>query len=184
MQPAQLYETTIHNRDTGDSFSFVVVPRRSLSDPDVSDSEYVLHTLRLEPRQQPSEAEPWSLPFLIDSLMGRTFEYPWILEPGGDRQGQTPTPFAQYLAYSPVIPFEESPLQSKSLAEILAATGGTGAVVGFAVGHPVLLLVVPAGIILCGAATGIAQALRIGLRAHILRLMGVEDPGYNEPSEH
>jgi hypothetical protein len=42
------------------------------------------------------------------------------------------------------------------------------------VAHPILLLLVPAGIILCGAATGIAQALRIGLCTHLLRLMGIE----------
>jgi hypothetical protein len=41
--------------------------------------------------------------------------------------------------------------------------------------HPILLLLVPVGIILCGAATGIGQALRIGLRAHLLRLMGIEE---------
>ena len=41
--------------------------------------------------------------------------------------------------------------------------------------HPLLLLLVPVGIILCGAATGIAQALRIGLRAHLLRIMGIEE---------
>jgi hypothetical protein len=41
--------------------------------------------------------------------------------------------------------------------------------------HPILLLLVPVGIILCGAASGIAQALRIGLRTHLLRLMGIDD---------
>jgi hypothetical protein len=56
-------------------------------------------------------------------------------------------------------------------------------VVGFAAGHPVMLLVVPAGIILCGAATGIAQALQIGLRTHLLRVMGIEDDGSESPPE-
>ena len=53
-------------------------------------------------------------------------------------------------------------------------------VVGSAAGRPILLVVVPAGIIICGAATGIAQALQIGLRTHILRLMGIEEADHGE----
>lgn len=48
--------------------------------------------------------------------------------------------------------------------------------VGILTGRPLVIIVVPAGIIVCGAAQGIAQGLRIGLRAKVLALMGVEDP--------
>lgn len=178
MQPTQFYETEIHNRDTGDAFTFITVPTRSLPGREVPNAEAVAETLRIEVPRVPQPAEPWALPFLVDALMGRPLDYPWILEPGGRQEGQTPSPFAQYVTYSAVIPFEESPLDNKSLAGLLAGTtGSTAIVVGFAAGHPIMLLVVPAGIILCGAATGIAQALQIGLRTHLLRFMGVEDEG-------
>ena len=45
-----------------------------------------------------------------------------------------------------------------------------------AAGDPILLLVVvPTGIILTGAALGIADALRHGLRIYFLRLMRLDD---------
>jgi hypothetical protein len=42
--------------------------------------------------------------------------------------------------------------------------------------NPRLLLWAAAAIIVLSAATGIGQALRIGLRTHLLRLMGIEPP--------
>jgi hypothetical protein len=38
-----------------------------------------------------------------------------------------------------------------------------------------VLLAVPGGIIAVGAAVGLAECLRVGLRALVLRLLGVED---------
>jgi hypothetical protein len=177
VQPAQLYETTIHNRDTGDAFSFAVVPRRSLAEyVDPNSWQSVVDVLGLEAPRAPEPVELWSLPFLVDSLMGRRVDYPWILEPGGSRRGQTPTPFAQYLTYAAEIPFEQSPLEGKSLAQILAGTSGVGSiVVGFAAGNPLMLVIVPAAIILCYGATGLGQGLQIILRTYALRLAGMED---------
>jgi hypothetical protein len=132
---------------------------------------------RIEP------VEAWSLPFLVDAAMGRwrgpdfLFEWRLYFDPPS-RRG--PSTFAQYLTYSPVIPFGSSPLQGKALSELVTA-GGVGAAVGaFASDHPLLLLAVPAGIIVCGAARGVADALRIGLRSKLLELMGVEDPEAHE----
>lgn len=87
------------------------------------------------------------------------------------------------MTYAPVVPFESSPLDAKSLAEIATASGGgaTAAVGYAATGDLLVLLVVPAAIILCGAARGVGQALNIGLRYHLLRQMGVPDPG--EPDQ-
>lgn len=63
------------------------------------------------------------------------------------------------------------------VSDLAAAGGGIGAAVGaYATGDPLVLLAVPAGIVACGAAHGVADALRIGLRARLLRLLGVEEP--------
>lgn len=127
------------------------------------------------------------MPFLIDAALGRPLDtFDWPFEPyfverylsgrRGPRRGG-PSEFAQYVTYAPVIPFESSPLGPKALSDLATAGGGVGVAVGaYASGHPILLLAIPAGIVVCGAAAGIADALRIGLRSRILDLMGVEDP--------
>lgn len=52
----------------------------------------------------------------------------------------------------------------------VAATAG--AALGYvATGDPVVLLTVPAGIVLVGAAVGVAEGLAIGLRARVLRAL-------------
>ena len=55
------------------------------------------------------------------------------------------------------------------------ATASAGIVFLYAAtGDPLVLIVVPAGIILCGAALGVAEALRRGLRVKLLDLFGVK----------
>lgn len=202
MDPAQLYETTIYNRSGGAPFTFITVPGRSLVDGVVAPNaaEFARRLNLREPRFRDQEAirlapiEAWSLPFMIDAVLGRPLDdFVWPYEPffverylegrSGRRRGG-PSEFAQYLAYAPVVPFESSPLGPKALSELATAGGGVGAAVGaYATGHPLLLLVVPAGIIVCGAARGISEALRIGLRARLLDLMGVEDPEQRDSQE-
>ncbi len=86
-----------------------------------------------------------------------------------------PSAFAQYLTFARVVPFESSPLEAKSLSELVAG-GGVSAALGYLTGHPLLVFEVSGGIIVCGAARGVADALRIGLRSKLLALMGVEEP--------
>lgn len=186
--PAQWYETTIYNREGEQAFTFVTVPARSRSDTEIPGISAVQRQLGLRDRRRgPRMAgliEPWALPFAIDIALGRderSFYEPWgpffIDEhlrgnhPGG------PSPFAQHLAYAPLVPFESSPLSAKALSDLAAAGGGIGAAIGaYATGDPLLLLAVPTGIVVCGAAHGLADALRIGLRAKLLQFMGVDDP--------
>lgn len=184
VQPTQLYETVIHNRDTGESFVFVTVPRRSVVEMP-EDAAGVTLALGVEEARRVDPAEPWAVPFLIDALMGRGPEYPWILEPpwiprpGERRQGEAPSPFAQYLTYEPVIPFEQSPLDAVSLTTQLTPWSGASATVGFFMAHPLMIVLVPAGIIIGyavrGAGRGIGEGLQIGLRAKVLKLMGEDD---------
>lgn len=194
MEPTQLYETAIYNRDRGQAFRFLTVPARALVEREIpSEVDELADALGFKPIRGPegrparriAPVEAWSLPFVIDAALGRFPDFPFEfyfdpLEPMRPRR--EPSPFAQYVTYVPVIPFESSPLGAKSLAELATASGSVGAAVGYsATGDLLVLLLVPAGIIVCGAARGIGDALRIGLRSKLLRLMGVDDPERNDP---
>ena len=83
--------------------------------------------------------------------------------------------FGEYMAFERMVPFENSPLDLESLSKIvLQATGaGLGAYAGFILAGPTPLLFVtaPAGMILFGAAKGIADALEQGLRERLLNYL-------------
>lgn len=85
--------------------------------------------------------------------------------------------FAEQVAFTRLIPFEESPFDAHALASIVATGSGTaiGAIVGYlAVGTmipPLLFVTVPLGMIICGAAAGVAKSLEEGLRSRILKLL-------------
>jgi hypothetical protein len=82
--------------------------------------------------------------------------------------------FSEYLICARIVPFESSPLSAESLGSIVMTTGvGMGAYAGYVVaGHtPLLFVLVPAGMVLFGAAAGIGKALEEGLRERILRLI-------------
>jgi hypothetical protein len=186
-----------------------MIPARSLPENVLSDYadqtiKNIYPVLGMERTAALRPLEAWSLPFLMDGLLGRfplgyiegraeLPGYMWReLAPWVESRG--PTSFAQELVFSPVVPFEASPLSGKSVAEVITAAGGSaGGAVGFyATGDPLLLIVVPAGIILCGAATafakvihraaeGVGDALYIGARARVLRWLGVPDPDEDPP---
>lgn len=187
MDPVQFYETTIYNRDrAGQAFSFVSIPARSLPGGEVPSAEAVARTFGAQfmedgPRSFRRNLRPWGLPFLIDGALGRRESFRFFFDPDtpyGEKVG--PSRFAEYLAFEAVIPFESSPLGAKALATLVGATGTTGAVLGYAAtGEPLVLVTVPAGIVLAGAALGIgvgaATGLAEGLHHQIARLMGVPD---------
>lgn len=77
--------------------------------------------------------------------------------------------FAREVFFQPLIPLTQSPLKLDSLSN-LVRYAGVGATVGFiaVMGCPMVLITVPAGIILCGAAKGIGKALSEGFREQIL----------------
>jgi hypothetical protein len=90
--------------------------------------------------------------------------------------------FAQQISFAQLIPFEESPLDLHSLGSIFSKPTvlGIGALVGFAaVGFaatPLLLVTVPAGIVIVGAAKGVGEALEKGLADRLQRFMGMPEP--------
>jgi hypothetical protein len=164
---------------------FVTIPARSLATGEVPPVELLAEDLGLDGI---ARAEAWSLPFVLDAILGRfTPDYPWVLEfpgPGRRRRGRSPSAFAQHLAYEPVIPFESSPLQGRSLGELLAAGGASaGAAIGFIEGHAIVVLAMPTGIIVIGAARGAAEALQIGIRTKMLAWMGVPDPAQSSSTD-
>src|SRR5262245_51923621 len=83
--------------------------------------------------------------------------------------------FAEVIAFDEVVPVEHSPLKAEALATLVTkATGaGLGAFAGFVAfgASPLLLVTVPAGMIICGAAKGVADALESGLRERLMELL-------------
>ena len=80
--------------------------------------------------------------------------------------------FAEQVSFDRVIPIEESPLSQESLAKLATTASGVGigAFVGFVAfgSSPLLLITVPAGMIICGAAYAVGQALQEGFKERIL----------------
>lgn len=185
MDPAQVYETTIYNRDCrGQAFTFVTVPSRSLPDRDVPSVERVAQALSVllmddGPRAFRRNLRPWGLPFLIDGALGRRDAFRFYFDPDtpfGEKQG--PSRFAEYLSFEAIVPFESSPLGAKALATLIGATGTAGAALGYAAtGEPIVLVTVPAGIVIAGVAIGVGAGAAVGLaegiRHQLCQLMGV-----------
>jgi hypothetical protein len=179
MKMLQMYETTIMSDDSEHAMHVVVVPKRSQPQGGDVRADRVLEELdltKLAPTDASSLARHLAL-VLSPKVPAR--ELPQAL--GAATQGGAPsfqpTPedvrFAELMSFERVIPFEESLLSPESLAKLATtATGaGLGAYVGFVAfgSGPLLLIAVPAGMVICGAARGVAQALEEGLRERLLR---------------
>ncbi len=187
MDPVQVYETTIYDREVpGQALTFLTLPARSLRQPEPPPVEDVARELGVllmdeSPRAFRRNVRPWGLPFLIDGALGRRFPFRFYFDPDvpfGEKDG--PSRFAEYLAFEAIVPWESSPLGSKALATLITSTGAAGAALGYgATGEPIVLLTVPAGIVIVGTALGLgagaATGLAEGVRYRIRRLMGVPD---------
>ena len=106
--------------------------------------------------------------------------------------------FAESVVYEPHVPISRSPIAGASLWDLArsASHSGGGAVIGWlAAGgsmepRPILLLTVPIGIVVCGAAAGVAKGLNEGLHGWITdRLAGGSlhrriAPGEPPPSDN
>ena len=79
--------------------------------------------------------------------------------------------FAEHLVLSPVVPVRRNPLNLESLGSVITTASGVGlgAFAGFIVagGTPLIFVTVPAGMIIFGAAAGVAKGLEKGLAARI-----------------
>lgn len=190
MSVRQLFETTVVDMDSAIEARFIVLPRRVLgqahvlSPKDTSDEhqdariEFLLASLALRPlwRVSLGDLSDWVAMSLAAAtspeLSDRLFSEREVLDPEDYSHMNS---FAEELTFAPIVPFEESPLALDSLATIIAraSSAGLGAYLGFVVGggSPLILITVPAGMILFGAAAGVARALQDGLYERILALI-------------
>ena len=89
--------------------------------------------------------------------------------------------FIRDVFYEPLVPIERSPLSGSSLGDLIRhGPEQVGAVMGAFVAaetEPLLLFItMPGGMIVFGAAAGVAEALHLGLRTKMLGWLGVDDP--------
>jgi hypothetical protein len=161
--PAQLFATTLYDRHQPQQLSFVFIPARSMANGFVPELNAVKDLI--DPNAYFFRTiAPSYLPAALASLLSplappNPFSWADALPPAGsvfihpDNIG-----FAEYVAFSEVVPLEESPLRSKSLMAVAVATGTKiGLIAGGAT--PFVLLTVPVGIILCTAGVIFGPAL-------------------------
>lgn len=183
---AQLYETEVEQREIDKAVRFLTVPARSLGwGPDILHSpEELMGELEVRPLGGPLYAS--ELPYAIASILLRDdaeearqhFDLVRERLPAFVDDHAAVLQFSEYLTFAPIVPFEHSPLGGEALAKLLtrASGAGIGAGIGIMVAGgptPLLLVTVPAGMIICGSAKGIADGLEEGLRHRVRRLMGL-----------
>lgn len=179
----QSYETVIDD-DASESSVFVfAIPKRSMQrfDPTQTFPQW-LPDEYLFPHFFGDLIEPYLLsePDVIQVDVGRlksddVQRHLWSLLDRPDRPDESASSserrrFAEYLFQAPVVPFERSPLSAVSLHDIVRASGtAVGAYVGYAVvkDGAFMFLAVPAGMLICGSASGIAHGLEEGLRERV-----------------
>jgi hypothetical protein len=181
MKLLQLYETTIQSDISSHAAQFLTVPQRSLPAEPNRSLDDIVEDLDLRKIVEVSPANlAHALALLLSPSATNELESQLISVAKGQvlpDQSSAATAadirFAELIAYSEVVPFENSPLSGQALSKfVMTASGGAlGAYAGFVAfgASPLLLIVVPAGMILCGAAKGVADGLEQGLRERILR---------------
>jgi len=161
--PAQLYSTTLYDRhQPQQSFSFIFIPARSLTDSHVPDLSVVQGMIEPNATYFKTIA-PSFLPAALASLLPPEQPNPFSWAetvPTGTPIWIHPNAvgFAEYVAFSEAPPFEGSPLRSRSL---MAIAVGAGVQIGLIAGGgtPLVLVTVPAGIVLCTAGVVLGPAL-------------------------
>lgn len=188
----QLFETTIiapFDDENSYLFRALTVPIDSLADPEVLEGRSSDLLKNLELTELVTLRSPAQLIGALAVILARdeSLEITTMEEEFGDLKEKikewtvdaAPNSAINAMTFERLIPFQESPIDLHSLGELaLKATGvGFGAYIGFVAfaGTPFVMITVPAGMILCGAAAGFGRALEEGLRARILKLMGVPD---------
>jgi len=178
---AQIHETTIADTASDLSAHFVTVPARSLGGTSYlfRGPDGPLETIGLlRIADVPFGGVARSLAALLVSEdveeFLRRFERGFEEE---TRHASTELPkpfaFAEYLTFARVVPFESPSLAADSLGNILTAQGQgeAGYMYQEETGTPVLAVAIPAGMVICGSATGMARALESSLRQRLMDLV-------------
>jgi hypothetical protein len=178
---SQIYETTITDSESNLSAHFVIVPSRSLGGRSYlfRETNGPLLTLGLlSLADVPLGGVVRSLAAClssedVDEFLRRFHE--GFKEEISKPSWETPAPFAfaEYLTFARVIPFEWSAFSADSLGNILTAQGYGEAAYVYYEGTevPMLVIAIPAGILICGSATKMEDALGAGLRQRILEFV-------------
>jgi hypothetical protein len=177
----QIHETTI--ADTGSDLSahIVTVPARSLGGSSYlfQGSEGPLETLGLLPiADVPFGGVARSLAACLVSDDVETFVrkfHQGFEEETSHSSVVLPEPFvfAEYLTFARVVPFEQPSLSADSLGNILTAQvhGEAGYMYHQETRTPLLAVAIPAGMVICGSASGMIRALDSGLRQRLMELV-------------
>jgi hypothetical protein len=88
---------------------------------------------------------------------------------------QLPKPFvfAEYLTFAKVVPFEGASLSAESLGNVLTVQGRgeAGYMYHEVAKTPLLAVAIPSGMVICGSAPGMMQALESGLRQRLIEFI-------------
>lgn len=188
MNLVQYYETVVRDNATSLAARLVVFPRRSLEGPGVihtgsmefREASETEHFLAILGAREILEVSPDKLlPILAgiitempqlsagargtEHLTARMYYARQLISGESLPLAGADLRFAEALLNEELVPFESSPLQAVSLAQLTKASGvATGAYIGFVIAGetPLLLITVPAGMMICGAAAGIGEGLR------------------------
>jgi hypothetical protein len=177
MADIQMFETTVADRETGYSFRFLSIPNRSISSnlngKDLQNAlKDALNLQSIQPLRASDLSNAIMAMVQVDKATDEeeTIRTQAILNQFVNPRLPPPPPpdllqFAEEVAFAEIIPFEESPLSLVSLAGKVAGYAknpiAMGAFIGVLAGGTSLLLLVtvPAGIILCGAASAFVKVL-------------------------
>ena len=190
---AQVYETTIADTASDLSAHFVTVPTRSLGGGSYrfEGSDGPLETLGLmRIADVPFGGVARSLAACL--LSDDVEEFLRRFEQGFEdvtRHSSVQLPesfvFAEYLTFARVIPFELTSLSADSLGNILTAQGHgeAGYMYHEETRTPLLFVAIPAGMVLCGSASGMIRALESGLRQRLMELVKSRSGKYQDRDE-
>jgi hypothetical protein len=184
MKILQTFESTILDQEDRHEFHVLVVPARSMF------RQFEAVELRTFLELDEDAAKPLrasNLPNAIIAMFAAEYSSTPVEQlraytDGSRAEETTLIPFAEYVSFAKVIPFEQSPLTPTSLAEIAIklAKGGsiaTGVFVGISAGNtPMLLVTVPAGIVICGVGISFVKWLEKNSDRIYDRLLGFHAP--------
>jgi hypothetical protein len=188
MEMLQTFESTIVSVSTAHTAHVVVVPQRAFMQLDsVVQPASIIERLGL---RRLAPVQPSQLVFAVAILLSGSIPEHEILQRLTEAAYKQAPPdlelddltFAEKATFERMIPFEQSPLEMESLAKLVTtATGaGLGAYAGFVLfgSSPLLFIAAPAGMLIFGAAKGIADALEQGLRERLLAVLrGADSSG-------
>jgi hypothetical protein len=178
---SQIYETTITDSESNLSAHFVIVPSRSLGggsylyrEPNGPLLALGLQSLADVPLGGVVRSLAACLSSEdVDEFLRRFHE--GLAQEVEHASTELPAAFAfaEYLTFARVIPFEWSTFTADSLGNVLTAQGyGEAAYVNYEDKNiPMLVIAIPAGILICGSAPKMEDALGAGLRRQILEFV-------------